>query len=168
MRKKTKLQRLIRASNFPPFTCTYMSCWLKEAMETNGYTHFIFNNGKEILVRRALKGFGELEVEKFSPVERERCLYSSKCYDQARALSFNGKQMLPSQAVVWYATSAFEGQNLSADLKIVVSVESEVCGSCSPWGFGFSSRHTRRVQLLRGLRCWQLARLTNVGGHFWE
>ncbi len=36
-------------------------------------THtFIFNNGKEILVRRALKGFGELEVEKFSPVERER------------------------------------------------------------------------------------------------
>ncbi len=64
-------------------------------------THtFIFNNGKEILVRRALKGFGELEVEKFSPVERERYLYSSKCYDQARALSFNVKQMLPSQAVV--------------------------------------------------------------------
>lgn len=114
-------------------------------METNGYTHFIFNNGNEILVRRALKGFGELEVEKFSPVERERCLYSSKCYDQARALSFNDKQMLPSQAVVWYAMSAFEGQNLSVDLKIAVSVESEVCGSCSPWGFGYSSRLTHTV-----------------------
>lgn len=48
----------------------------------------IFNNVKEILVRRALKGFGELEVKKFNPVERERYLYSSKCYDQAMSTFF--------------------------------------------------------------------------------
>lgn len=59
------------------------------------HTPCIFNNGKEILVRRALKGFGELEVEKFSLVEREIYLYSSKCYDQARALSFKKQTNAP-------------------------------------------------------------------------
>lgn len=73
---------------YPSFTCTYIMLVKKKPWRQMVTHTCIFNNVKEILVRRALKGFGELEVKKFSPVERERYLYSSKCYDQAMSTFF--------------------------------------------------------------------------------